>query len=73
VQREQKFGVYLYFEGKNRRCLMLQALQRIGLLWAGHCVRVLARSTNWRWWCIRWGRRTAWVSADPHLTRPLHW
>jgi uncharacterized protein YgiM (DUF1202 family) len=49
------------------------AYRRIGLLWAGHRVRVLARSTNWRWWCIRWGRRTAWVSADPHLTRPLHW
>jgi uncharacterized protein YgiM (DUF1202 family) len=44
-----------------------------GKLWAGEVATVIAISADRGWWCIRWGRGTAWVSADPGLTQPIAW
>jgi uncharacterized protein YgiM (DUF1202 family) len=44
-----------------------------GKLWAGEQAVVIAISADRGWWCIRWGRGTAWVSADPGLTQPVAW
>jgi uncharacterized protein YgiM (DUF1202 family) len=44
-----------------------------GKLYGGEQAIVLALSADRNWWCIRWGRGTAWVSADPGLTQPVAW
>lgn len=47
--------------------------RKIGMLYAGYAATVLAISYDQGWWCIRFGRGTAWVSADPNLTTPVAW
>jgi uncharacterized protein YgiM (DUF1202 family) len=44
-----------------------------GKLWVGDSANVLAISADRAWWCIQFGRGTAWVSADPGLTQPIAW
>ena len=47
--------------------------RKIGTLWSGETATVFAISSDRGWWCIRFGRGTAWVSADPNLTQPVAW
>jgi hypothetical protein len=39
----------------------------------GETLDVYAISNDRNWWCIGWGRGTAWISADPTLTKPIAW
>lgn len=47
--------------------------RKIGMLYRWHQATVVAISYDMGWWCIRFGRGTAWVSADPRLTTPVAW
>jgi uncharacterized protein YgiM (DUF1202 family) len=47
--------------------------RKLGTLYTGEQANVLAISHDLNWWCIQHGRGTAWVSADPALTKPVAW
>jgi uncharacterized protein YgiM (DUF1202 family) len=47
--------------------------RKLGTLWNGETATVFALSADRNWWCIQFGRGTAWVNADPALTKPIAW
>jgi hypothetical protein len=46
---------------------------RVGRVYWGQTLYVAAISADRGWWCVYWGRGTAWISADPTLTTPIAW
>ncbi len=46
---------------------------KVGMLYVGQTAPVLAVSADLNWWCIRWGRRNYWVTADPRWIIPISW
>lgn len=46
---------------------------KVGMLYVGQTAPVLAVSSDLNWWCIRWGRRSYWVTADPRWIVPISW
>ncbi len=46
---------------------------KIGTLYLGQTIAVVAVSADYNWWCIRWGGYTAWVTADPRWIVPISW
>ncbi len=46
---------------------------RVGRVYWGQTLNVAAISADRNWWCVYWGRGTAWISADPTLTIPVAW
>jgi len=46
---------------------------KVGMLYVGQTAPVLATSADLNWWCIRWGQRNYWVTADPRWIIPISW
>jgi len=46
---------------------------KVGMLYVGQTAPVLAVSADLNWWCVRWGRRNYWVTADPRWIIPIAW
>jgi hypothetical protein len=46
---------------------------RVGRVYWGQTLYVAAISADRGWWCVYWGRGTAWISADPTHTTPVAW
>jgi hypothetical protein len=46
---------------------------RVGRVYLGQNLNVAAISADRAWWCVYWGRGTAWISADPAHTTPIAW
>lgn len=46
---------------------------KVGMLYIGQTAPVLAVSSDLNWWCVRWGGRNYWVTADPRWIIPISW
>jgi hypothetical protein len=46
---------------------------KVGMLYIGETAPVLAVSSDLNWWCVRWGGRNYWVTADPRWIIPISW